>query len=102
MTATEKTNPITLLDPNNIRTDAATYQFRSHGDGQGVTAEGRYNTDRWDPIIHGDPRLVHQRLDGSLYVADGHHRLDLAKRLNAQGAGPGAIAATVLREADGY
>jgi len=91
-----------MLDPMSIKVDADTYQFRSHGDGKGVTRLGRYNTDHWDPILHGDPILVHQRLDGSLYVADGHHRLDLAKRLNEQGKGPGALAAMVLREADGY
>lgn len=94
--------PLEMLDPASIKVDANTYQFRSHGDGNGVTEDGRFKADRWDPILHGDPILVHQRLDGSYYVADGHHRLELAKRLNAQGKGPGAISTQVLREADGY
>jgi hypothetical protein len=98
-----KASPLSVIvDPALIHVDAGTYQFRSGGDRQGVTSKGRYTTDHWDPILHGDPLLVHERLDGTLFVADGHHRLELAKRLNAQGRGPGAIAATVLREADGY
>jgi len=93
---------IVMFDPANINVDAATYQFRSNGDANGVTAKGRYTTDRWDPILNGDPILVHEKLDGKIFVADGHHRVDLAKKLNAKGAGPGKIPAMVLREADGY
>ncbi len=93
---------LVLVDPKDVLVDAATYQFRSGGDGAGVTAKGRYNATRWDPILHGDPILVHERLDGRVFVADGHHRLDLAKTLNASGSGPGKMAAMVLREADGY
>lgn len=91
-----------MLDPAQVKTDAATYQFRSGGNGKGVTKAGQIIAQKWDPILHGDPVLVHERLDGSYYVADGHHRLDLANRLNAEGKGPGRIAAQVLREADGY
>ncbi|MDE3037322.1 MAG: hypothetical protein KGJ21_02525, partial [Pseudomonadota bacterium] len=93
---------LVMLDPAAIETDAATYQFRSGGDGNGVTRARRYDCDRWDPILHGDPLLVHERLDGRVFVADGHHRLELAQRLNTAGAGPGPVAAQVLREADGY
>lgn len=93
---------LVMLDPSVIQVDAPTYQFRSGGDKQGVLGEKRYHTDHWDPILHGDPLMVHQRLDGSYYVADGHHRLDLAKRLNAEGHGPGPVAALILRESEGY
>jgi hypothetical protein len=100
--AAPKSFEIKLLDPENIRVDAVTYQFRHNGDTCGITRSGIYNTERWDPLLHGDPILAHERLDGSVFVADGHHRLDLAKRSNAIGQGPGKIAAIVLREADGY
>jgi hypothetical protein len=93
---------LVLIDPAAIKVDAATYQFRARGDANGVTEKGRYHADRWDPVMHGDPILVHERLDGSVFVADGHHRVDLAKKLNEKGAGPGKMAAMVLREADGY
>lgn len=91
-----------MLDPAQIQTDSATYQFRSGGDKNGVTKTGQMIAERWDPILHGDPVLVHERLDGRVFIADGHHRLDLAKRLNSENKGPGRIAAQVLREADGY
>ncbi|MDE3060252.1 MAG: hypothetical protein KGJ06_04515 [Pseudomonadota bacterium] len=95
--------PLVMLDPAGIKVDAATYQFRSGGNGAtGVTQKGKFDAERWDPILHGNPVLVHERLDGTQFIADGHHRLDLATRLNAQGVGPGNIAAMVLRETDGY
>ena len=94
--------PIIGIAPEDIKVDAATYQFRSGGDANGVTTKGRYQADHWDPILHGDPILVHERLDGSKYVADGHHRVELAKELNAKGTGPGNIMAMVLSEKQGY
>jgi hypothetical protein len=94
---------LAMFDPEKIKTDPATYQFRSNYENDtGVTEKGRYHADKWDPVLHGDPLLLHEKLDGTLYVADGHHRLDLAKHLNAEGHGPGQVAAMVLREADGY
>jgi hypothetical protein len=93
---------LVILDPETIFADPETYQFRSGSDRNGVTRTGRYNTGEWNPILHGDPILVHERSDERLFVADGHHRLDLAKRSNAIGKGPGKIAALVLREKDGY
>jgi len=95
-------NNLVLLDPARIQSNPEVYQFRFGGDANGVTHKGRYHADAWNPVLHGDPLLVHQRLDGQLFVADGHHRLDLAKRLNAQGRGPDKLAAVLLREADGY
>jgi hypothetical protein len=94
--------PIVMVPPEAIRVDAASYQFRAHGDQNGVTKKHRIRRERWDPIIDGDPLLLHERLDGTLYVADGHHRLDHAKHTNSIGSGPGMIAAQILREADGY
>jgi len=94
--------PLMGVDPASLKIDAPTYQFRSGADANGVTPEYRYKSTYWDPIIHGDPILVHERLDGTMYVADGHHRVDLAKRLNAEGNGPGNILAMVLSEKQGY
>ena len=94
--------PLIGIDPESIKVDAATYQFRLGGDANGVTAKGRYKADHWDPILHGDPILLHERLDGTMYVADGHHRVELAKELNAKGVGPGNIMAMVLSEKQGY
>lgn len=98
----ESAPSLAMLDPARIKADPQTYQFRSHYDASGVTEKGRYHAKSWDAVLHGDPLLVHERLDGSLYVADGHHRLKLAQELNQQGKGPGQVAAVILREADGY
>ena len=103
-----KTHPtpkpaLRLIDPGSIECDPATYQFRFNADGKnGVTKEHCFTAESWDPILHGDPLLVHERRDGKLFVADGHHRLQLAKRLNEAGRGPDKLAAHILREADGY
>lgn len=95
--------PVTQLDPHAIKVDAATYQFRLSADAKsGVTKQHCYIDTQWNPQKHGNPLLLHERLDGTLYVADGHHRLDLAKRLNAQGQEPKTVNAYILREAEGY
>lgn len=94
--------PLVSLDPSVIKADPETYQFRSNYDNAGVTEEYRHAEDHWDPILHGNPLLVHERLDGTMYVADGHHRLNFAQKLNSEGRGPGNVSAIVLREADGY
>ena len=101
-TTTARTLPLGMFDPATILTDAATYQFRAGGDANGVTKKRQFNDGKWDALLHGAPLLLHERMDGRLFVADGHHRLDFAKQLNARGEGPGQIAAYVLREADGY
>jgi hypothetical protein len=93
---------LVMVAPETIKTDAKAYQFRAHGDSHGVTLSRHIRRERWDAILDGDPLLLHERLDGSLYVADGHHRLDHAKHTNASGNGPGKVAAYILREADGY
>jgi hypothetical protein len=89
--AAQEMPKLVMLDPAEIKVDAPTYQFRSGGDKNGVTQKRRGNTSRWDPILDGDPLLVH---NGT--VVDGHHRRDRAAALNAQGKGPGKIAAIVL------
>lgn len=101
--STTKNIPLILIDPKTIQVDAATYQFRAGGDKKnGVTPSGRYSDERWDPILHGAPLLLHERLDGSIFVVDGHHRLELAKRTNQNGTGPGQIVAQLLRESEGF
>ncbi len=93
---------LVMVAPEAIKTDAQAYQFRAHGDSKGVTEAHRIRRESWNPVLDGDPLLLHERLNGALYVADGHHRLDHAVNTNAIGTGPGKVAAYVLREADGY
>ena len=76
-----------------IQVDPETYQFKGNVNEQGVT---KPLTGDYKPGL-SQPLILHERLDGTLYVADGHHRLDLAKR-----NGVDTVSAVVLKEADGY
>jgi hypothetical protein len=83
-----------------INVDPRTYQFRSEVNADGVgTAMSRVN--EWDELLAGD-FIVHERLDGSRFVADGHHRRDLAMRLEREGHAPIQLNGFILRETDGY
>ncbi|WP_288365652.1 DEAD/DEAH box helicase family protein [uncultured Marinobacter sp.] len=62
-----------------IQVDPKSYQFRSRVDEQG-TDDRLSGVTEWDDK-RADNLILHRRKDGSLYVADGHHRLELAKRL---------------------
>ncbi len=95
--------PLMLLDPAKIEADAATYQFRRKGDANGVTESHKVQGDKWDNILLGDALIVHEKRDGRMFVADGHHRLAFAKQLAAEGKeAPRVLPAYVLREADGF
>jgi hypothetical protein len=89
--------PIETLDIRVIKADSAAYQFRKNCDANGVTKEWQITAERWDPVIHGNPLLVHKRASGEYFVVDGHHRLDFAKRM-----GVDKLNVQVLDEAQGY
>ena len=76
-----------------IQVDPETYQFKGDVNEQGVT---KPLTGDYKPGL-SQPLILHERLDGTLYVADGHHRLDLAKRNGVQ-----EVSAVILKEADGF
>lgn len=83
-----------------VKVDPKAYQFRTEVDAGGVgTPMDRVS--EWDELLAGD-FILHQRRDGSTYIADGHHRKQLADRLEAQGHPPIEFNAFVLREDDGY
>jgi len=77
-----------------LQVDPDQYQFRSRMNQSGVDSR-LDSVKKWDENRAGDI-LVHRRSDGSLFVADGHHRLDLAKRL-----GQKDVNVRILDEADG-
>lgn len=77
-----------------INVDPQQYQFRSRVNDQGVDKR-LDGIKTWDDKRAGNV-LLHRRKDGSLYVADGHHRVDLAKRL-----GQTDLNARLVDEADG-
>lgn len=86
------------LRPDRILVDAEAYQFKSGGDGAGVTARLQ-GVEEWSPESAGII-LVHERFDGRFFIADGHQRLALANRLAAEGRDV-MLMARLLRESDG-
>lgn len=70
------------FDPRDILVDARTFQFKGGGDEFGVTDRLQFITE-WDPQLAGVV-TVYEYADGRLFVADGHQRVGLARRLMAQ------------------
>jgi len=77
----ERQAGIPELDFQNIQVDAEAFQFKSGGDKFGVTEKLQGET-VWDPYSSGTV-LVWERADGVQFIADGHQRLGLAKRIKA-------------------
>lgn len=73
---------IYAFDPREIGVDARTFQFKGGGDEFGVTDRLQFITE-WDPQLAGVV-TVYEYADGRLFIADGHQRVALAKRLMSQ------------------
>ena len=86
--------------PNDLLVDANLFQFKAGGDIMGVT-ERLHGVTQWDPV-KANTAIVYEFADGRTFIADGHQRLALAKRL--QEADPSLniqIYAFKIREIDG-
>lgn len=66
-----------------IQIDAPRFQFRMAASAQGITAERSLGAIRWSPILAG-VILLWRDSAGVVWLADGHHRLHLAKRCNVK------------------
>ena len=88
-----------VFKPKDLQTDASLFQFKRQTDASGVSTKLQDVTE-WDPEL-GGLTFVWQRKDGQYFVVDGHQRVGLAKRLEAEGQQP-EILARVWREEDGY
>jgi hypothetical protein len=88
------------LDPTQIGVDAPRFQFKAGGDEAGVT-ERLEGVQTWDRRLAGTV-LVFRDADGKLWIADGHQRLALAKRLIAEGQDGVRLNAFVLDAKDGH
>jgi len=88
------------FNPADIQIDAKTFQFKEGGDEFGVT-DRLAGVTEWDPIKAGTV-IIYERADGGLFIADGHQRVGLAKRI--QEASPEQQVELLgyrLREVDG-
>lgn len=91
---------ISVFDPDEIGVDAELFQFKAGGDEFGVT-ERLQGVTEWDPIAAGQI-VVFEFADGRKFIADGHQRLGLAKRIKSQDPSQKIqILGHVLRESDG-
>lgn len=67
--------------PDELEVDAKLFQFKEGGDAAGVT-DRLAGVKTWDPVKAGQV-LVYEFADGRRFIADGHQRLGLARRLAA-------------------
>lgn len=82
-----------------LTVDAARFQFKSGADDLGVTERLR-GIKEWNPMYAG--RVVAwEDAGGRVFLADGHQRFGLARRLESEGHPPIGLDTLVLREADG-
>jgi hypothetical protein len=92
---------IRAFAPDELRSDAQRFQFNEGGDAFGVT-DRLQGVTQWDPLKAGLSVVFEDRA-GEHFIADGHQRLGLAKRINeADPAQAPKLNAWVLREADGF
>lgn len=88
-----------ILDPER-------FQFRRGGGKEGVRERERIQG-AWNPLLHGGTLLLYEDAPkasgqpGALYVVDGFHRTEFAKRCEAQGQKGIEFPAHILRAADG-
>lgn len=89
------------FNPRDINVDAKTFQFKEGGDIYGVT-DRLEGVTQFDPIKAG-MITVYEYADGRLFIADGHQRLGLAKRIMDQDPSQDIkMVGYRLREKDGY
>jgi predicted kinase len=91
---------VKVFDPDEVAVDAELFQFKAGGDEFGVT-ERLQGVTTWDPIAAGQI-VVYEFADGRKFIADGHQRLGLAKRIKSQDPSQKIeLLGHTLRESDG-
>ncbi|TQC96422.1 hypothetical protein FK216_12095 [Moraxellaceae bacterium AER2_44_116] len=90
-----KTLDVTRVDVKDIKVDPKAYQFRSEV-GHDGTDKRLNEVKAWDDLRAG-VMVIHERHDGQQFIADGHHRIALAKKLGVDG-----VNAFVLKESEGH
>ena len=85
---------------DDLRVDAQAYQYKLDADAAGINAR-LLGEREWDGSA-GVGVMVHERLDGDRFIADGHQRFALAKRLSDEGQDGIELQGFLYREADGF
>ena len=87
-----------MVSPEELRFDAATFQYKSNTDSSGIS-DKLQDVKAWDPDLAGIA-YVWERKDGARFIVDGHQLLGLAQRLAAEGQNP-QLLVKIWREEDG-
>lgn len=90
---------VEAIDPASIQVDASRFQFKAGADEAGVS-ERLQGVTKWDPRLAG-MSLVWRDEQGTNWIADGHQRLGLAKRLTEEGQQGITLNAFVLDAKEG-
>lgn len=88
------------FDPMQVEADAARFQYKADGDADGVTGRLR-GVERWDATASGKA-ILFQDTDGRMFVADGHQRRGLARRLAEQGWEDARLDGYLFKASDGW
>lgn len=88
------------FDPLSVEVDAARFQYKADGDAEGVTGRLR-GVERWDATASGKA-ILFEDTDGRQFVADGHQRRGLARRLAEQGWEDALLDGYLFRARDGW
>ncbi len=97
--------PLEKIDLAKLKLYPKEYQFRLGQAASGEVETQKINDKEWNPLLHGAPIYVHKRRDENgeweYAVVDGHHRVNFAQRLAAEGKAPAQLDAYVLEEEKG-
>ena len=88
------------FDPMQVEADAARFQYKADGDADGVTGRLR-GVERWDATASGKA-ILFEDTDGRMFVADGHQRRGLARRLAEQGWEDARLDGYLFKASDGW
>ncbi len=69
------------IPTSDIQVDAPRFQFKQEGIGQRGVSDQFQDVRTWDPDIAGTVHVWKDPQNGQTYAVNGHHRVDLAKRL---------------------
>ena len=91
------------FNPQEIGVDAKTFQFKSGIDERGIVSGHRLEKEtRWDPALSGTI-TVYEYANGQRFIADGHQRLGLAQRIQANDPSQEIkIYGRLIKETDGH
>ncbi len=88
--------PIERVPVNALKIDPKRFQFKSNVTEQGVIKQEQLQADEYNELAGGNI-LVWEDKKGQQWVVNGHHRFDLAKRLDED-----FINVQIIKETDGF